>query len=139
MLNSAILMGRLTADPERKMTQSGVSVCGFKLAVDRAFKDKNGERAADFIACVAWRETAEFISKYFRKGSMMAVQGEIQTRDYTNQNGEKRYVTEVVVRQASFTGEKQREAQPAGTTLPNAEPRGQTVGNLAGDDDDLPF
>lgn len=119
MLNKAILMGRLTADPELKQTNNGLSVCSFTLAVDRDYKSENGERQADFINCVAWRERAEFLSKYFSKGSMVAVVGQIQTRSY-EKDGQKRAATEVVCEQITFTGEKRE--KPAAPQAAEVEP-----------------
>jgi single-strand DNA-binding protein len=106
MLNLAVLMGRLTADPELKTTSTGISVTSFTIAVDRTYQTAGGERQTDFINCVAWRQSAEFITKYFRKGSMIAVQGSIQVRNYVDNNNQKRYVTEVIVDRASFCGSK---------------------------------
>ncbi len=110
-LNKVILAGRLTQNPELKQTQSGVMVLSFSIAVNRPFRSKNedgtmGQAQADFINCVAWRQTAEFISRYFRKGSSICVLGSIQTRNYTDQQGNKRYVTEVVVDEANFVDSK---------------------------------
>lgn len=105
-INISVLTGRLTADVELKTTPSGVSVCSFSLAVDRKYQPQGEERATDFIDCVAWRNTAEFISKYFKKGSMIGIEGEIQTRTYTDKEGKKRKVTEVIVNNASFCGSK---------------------------------
>ena len=99
-------IGRLTKDPELKMTQNQTNFCNFVIAVDRRFKDANGNRQADFIACVAWRATAEFVAKYFKKGSKIAVVGSIQTRTYEDQNGQKRLVTEVIVDEAEFVESK---------------------------------
>ncbi|MBQ6543311.1 MAG: single-stranded DNA-binding protein, partial [Clostridia bacterium] len=90
MLNCAIIMGRLVADPELRTTTSGISVTSFRVAVDRNFIRAGEERQADFIDVVAWRQTAEFVTKYFHKGSMIAVQGSIQTRNYEDRNGNKR-------------------------------------------------
>ena len=101
-MNKVILIGRLTKDPEVRNTSSQATVCRFTLAVDRKFKDQNGQRQADFISCVAWRQTANFISTYFHKGSKIAIVGNIQTRSYDDQNGQKRYVTDVVVDEAEF-------------------------------------
>ena len=101
-MNKVILIGRLTKDPEVKNTSSQVAVCRFTLAVDRRFKDQNGQRQADFINCVAWRQTANFIGSYFHKGSKIAVVGSIQTRNYDDQSGQKHYVTEVLVDEAEF-------------------------------------
>lgn len=111
-MNIAILMGRLTASPELKQTQSGLSVTSFSIAIDRRFKT-DGEKQTDFINCVAWRQTAEFITKYFTKGAMIAVEGTIQTRKYTDKNGNDRTATEVVVNQTHFCGGKQENKQPS--------------------------
>ena len=107
MLNKAFLMGRLVADPELRHTQSGIAVASFRIAVDRDFKDKDtGERKADFINIVAWRSTAEFVSRYFAKGRMAVVEGRIQVRDYLDNNGNKRYVTEIVADNVYFGDSK---------------------------------
>lgn len=109
-LNKTILGGRLTADPELKQTTSGVSVCSFTLAVNRKLmKDK--EQQADFISCVAWRGTAEFISRYFKKGSSLCIVGNIQVRNWQDQNGQKRYATEVIVDEALFVDGKNDNAE----------------------------
>lgn len=105
-MNKAILCGRLTKDAELKTTSSGINYCNFIIAVDRKFKDANGNRQADFIACVAWRTTADFISKYFKKGNKIAVVGSIQTRSYEDQSGNKHLVTEVIVDEAEFVESK---------------------------------
>ena len=102
MLNKAILMGRLTRDPELRHTQSNMAVCSFSLAIDRGRKDQNGERQTDFIDCVAWRQTGEFVSKYFQKGSMAAVTGRLQIRDWQDKEGNKRRSAEVVVDNVYF-------------------------------------
>lgn len=101
-MNKVQLIGRLTKDPEAKMTSNQTKFCQFTLAVDRRFKDANGQRQADFISCLAWRQTAEFIAKYFKKGNRIGVVGSIQVRSYEDQNGQKRFVTEVVIDEAEF-------------------------------------
>lgn len=107
MLNRAILQGRLVADPELRHTQSGVAVATFRIACDRDFKSKDpNAQNADFINIVAWRQTAEFISRYFNKSSMILVDGRIQTRDYTDNSGQRRYVTEIVADNVNFAGSK---------------------------------
>jgi single-strand DNA-binding protein len=106
-LNYTVLMGRIVNDLEVRQTQSGVACLQFTVAVDRGFKNQNGEYDTDFISCVAWKERAEFISRYFGKGKMIAVEGELRSRTYDDKNGTKHYVTELFVDQASFTGEKQ--------------------------------
>ena len=99
--NKVILMGRLTADPELKQTQSGTAVVSFNLAVDRRY-NKDEEKKCDFITVVAWKQTAEFICKYFKKGSAILLCGELQTRSWEDNNGNKRYATEVVANEVSF-------------------------------------
>ena len=101
-MNKAILVGRLTRDPELRTTANGVSVCSFSIAVNRRFKNAEGNYDADFINCVAWRQQAEFLAKYFAKGRMVGLVGSIQTRNWTDQQGQKRYATEVVVDDAMF-------------------------------------
>jgi single-strand DNA-binding protein len=108
-MNKVILMGRLTADPQLRQTQSGISSCRFTVAVNRQFVDKNtGERQADFITCVAWRQTAEFVSRYFHKGSMICVEGSLRTGSYTDRNHPDvtHYTTDVYVDNVEFTGSK---------------------------------
>ena len=107
MYNRAVLIGRLTAAPELKTTQSGVSVCSFTLAVDRRFKGRDGEKQADFIGIVTWRQTAEFVSRFFHKGDPIGIEGSIQTRNYEDKNGNKRTAVEVVADGAFFVGGKQ--------------------------------
>ncbi len=158
-LNKAILIGNLTADPELKQTPSGVSVCSFSIGVTRRFKDASGNYQSDFINIVAWRNTAEFISKYFRKGRPICIVGSIQSRSYTDQQGNKRYVTEVVADEASFVDSKSdsQGANPAfagmgdaGATpyyapqnaAPAAQPAAQPAAPKFEDidgDEDLPF
>jgi single-strand DNA-binding protein len=99
-------MGRLVYDPELKTTQSGTNVCSFRVAVDRSFTRQGEERKADFIDVTAWRHTAEFVSKYFQKGSMIAIEGSLQTRQYQDKNGNNRTATEVLASQVSFCGGK---------------------------------
>ena len=106
MLNSVCLMGRLTADPELKSTQSGVSVCSFRIAVDRTYTPKGQEKQTDFINIVTWRGTAEFVSRYFRKGQLVAVQGSIQTGQYTDRDGNKRTTFDVVADNVFFAEKK---------------------------------
>ena len=106
MLNSVCLMGRLTADPELKSTQSGVSVCNFRIAVDRTYTPKDQEKQTDFINIVTWRSTAEFVSRYFRKGQLVAVQGSIQTSQYTDRDGNKRTAFDVVADNVFFAEKK---------------------------------
>lgn len=114
MLNKVILMGRITHDLELKQTQSGNMFVAFSVAVERNFKDQNGERQTDFISCVAWGKTAEHICRYFSKGRMIALEGNLRTRTYDDKNGSKHYVTEVFVDSVSFTGEKADSPQSGG-------------------------
>ena len=116
-MNKVELIGRLTKDTEIKLTTNQVAFCNFTLAVDRNFKDSNGQRQADFINCVAWRQTATFIQKYFRKGNRIGVIGSIQTRNYEDENG-KHYITEVIVDEAEFV-----ESPSAQTTAPAPAPQ----------------
>lgn len=129
MLNSVNLIGRLTRDPELRSTPSGVSACGFTLAVDRNY-GKGEERKADFINCVAWRQTAELVAAYFRKGNMLALEGSIQTRTWDDSDGTRRYATEVVVNRVHFIESKKAREERAGEY-------GGTITTL--DEDDLPF
>ena len=105
-LNKCIFLGRIANDLEIKQTPSGVSVLTFSIAVDRNFKNANGEYETDFIKCVAFRSVSEFIGRYFYKGRMIAIEGHLQNRSYQDKNGEKRYITEIIVDSANFTGEK---------------------------------
>lgn len=146
-LNKVILIGHLTADPELKQTQSGIAVTSFSIGVTRRFA-RNGEQpTSDFINIVAWRQQAEFVTKYFHKGNAICIVGSLQTRNYVDQQGNKRYVTEVVADEISFV-EKKSDAPGAhqyeltGETTPafsndaaNAAPNFEEVA----DDDDLPF
>lgn len=113
MINRVILVGRITRDPEIRYSQNGVSSVSFTIACDRPFTQSNGERGADFISCVAWRQTADFISRYIKKGHMMSVEGRIQTRQYQDQQGQTRYVTEVLVENASSLQPRDPNQTPA--------------------------
>lgn len=108
-LNYSVLLGRITNDLEIKQTTNGTACLTFTVAVDRGFKNANGEYDTDFITCVAWKERAEFIGRYFGKGRMIAVEGQLRSRTYEDKNGTKHYVTELYVDNASFTGEKSQE------------------------------
>lgn len=141
MYNKVILMGRIVNDLELKALPSGASVLSFRIAVDRNYQPKDGERQTDFISVVAWRSVAEFISKYFEKGRMILIDGELQTRSYTNKDGIDVTITEVVATSAHFTGEKKSEGSAPNhaaqktvetTAKKNAEP--ETVKT-----DDYPF
>lgn len=147
MLNRVILMGRLVADPELKTTPSGISVTSFRIAVERSYAKAGEERQTDFINIVCWRNTAEFVCKYFPKGSLIALEGQLQTRSYQDKDGTTRYMVEVLADKVSFTGEKQdrQESKP-----PQSYPKqtGAPVAYNNGSDkdfeempldDDLPF
>lgn len=150
--NKVILMGRLTADPELKQTQGGTAVTSFTLAVDRRFTKEGGEKQTDFITCQAWRNTAEFICKYFAKGSAILICGELQTRSWEDQQGNKRYVTEVVVSEINFCEAKKNSETTNHSPAPNVS-QSQNTGAYGYNpyanntpnfeqvpmDDDLPF
>ena len=111
MLNKATIIGRLTKDPESKSLSSG-SVANFTVAVDRTYKNKDGERETDFIPVVAWNKTAELVTRYLQKGSMLAVSGRIQTRSYDGTDGIRRYVTEIVAEEVHFLSPKSESSSP---------------------------
>lgn len=140
MLNNVVIMGRLVNTPELKATQNGTSVTAFTVAVERSYAKSGEQRQADFIDCVAWRQTAEFITKYFQKGSMIALKGSIQTRNYEDNNGNKRKAVEIVVDDVSFCGSK---SETAPATIIEGK---KNVADVSADDfdeigadDDLPF
>ena len=139
MLNKVILMGRLTKDIDMRQTPAGKSVARFTIAVNRRFK----HNYADFINCVAWHQTGEFISRYFQKGSMIAVIGSIQTRSWDGQDGKRQYATEVVVDEAYFTGEKQdttySQIPPEQGYSQNPQDNYNEFADLDSDPDNLPF
>ena len=110
MLNKIAVMGRLTRDPELRHTESGVAVCSFTVACDRDYKAENAEREADFIDVVAWRSTAEFVSKYFAKGRMAVVEGRLQSRKWTDKNGQNRVVWEIIADNVYFGDSKPKDA-----------------------------
>lgn len=145
MLNHVTVMGRLVRDPELRRTGSGIAVASFTLAVDRDFKDQSGEHGTDFLDCVAWRNTAEFICKYFTKGRMVVASGRLQKRDYENQNGEKRYVTEIVVESAYFGDSKRDTNSSSGSNSATSTPQAgyqsyaSDFAELEDNDDQLPF
>ena len=137
MLNKIILMGRLTRDPELRRTQSGTAVTSFSLAVDRDFKGQNGEKETDFIDIVAWRNTAEFVSKYFSKGRMAVVEGRLQLRDWTDKEGIKRRSAEVIADNVYFGDAKRSEDGEGGPGWPQAAQSFAPVESF--DPGDLPF
>lgn len=124
-MNKVMLIGRLTKDAELRYTQSGTAVASFTLAVDRQYK-KGEDRQADFISCVAWQKTAEFISQYFHKGSKIALEGRLQVRSYDAQDGSKRWATEVIAEQVEFVDSK-------------AKNENTDSYEVSFDDDELPF
>ena len=138
-MNNVSLMGRLTADPELKQTYNGVSVLSFCIAVDRPYS-KDGNQQADFINIVAWRQTAEFVSKYFSKGQMIALEGCIQTRPYEDKNGNNRIAFEVIARRVCFCGGKSndnRQATNGNVTKDNSQPNNQSSPNIKPDESDF--
>ncbi len=139
MLNKAILMGRLTADPELRHTQSNIPVTSFTLAVDRTFGQ---DKQTDFLDIVAWRNTAEFVSKWFRKGMLVAVSGRIQTRTWEDKQGNKRKSVEVVADEAFFAESKKDSAPRPSNDAPvpfDLPPVGGDFAELGPDDSELPF
>jgi len=148
MINNVVLMGRLVADPELRTTPTGVSVTSFAIAVERSYAKQGEERTADFIDIVAWRQSADFITRYFRKGSMIAIEGSIQTRTYTDKEGNKRKAVEVLANRVSFCGSKS-ETGTAGASRFDTPVSGNTGASYANagaddfesivDEDDLPF
>ena len=152
MLNHIVIMGRLTRDPELRRTGTGVAVASFTVAVDRDFgKNENGEKETDFIDCVAWRQTGEFVSKYFTKGRMAVVSGRLQIRSWTDKDGNKRRTAEVVADNVYF-GDSKRDGESTGSYGAYAAPAAPSFGGysapaapasdfamLSDDDAQLPF
>jgi len=130
-MNKVILMGRMTKDPEVRYTDGGASIARFSLAVDRRYKQEGAEQTADFINCIAFGKTAEFIEKYFYKGSKAVIEGRIQTGSYTNKDGQKVYTTDVVVEQVEFAESKASSGQ--------ASSNDGFVSVPEGIEEDLPF
>lgn len=142
MLNQVVLMGRITRDPDTRFIQNtNNSVTRFSIAVDRDYKATNEERPrTDFISCIAWNKTGEFISKYFKKGSMIAVTGSIETGSYTDRDGKKIYTTEIRVNKASFTGEKASGSSSEADAAPHPAPDADGFMNIPdGIEEELPF
>ncbi len=157
-MNRVILMGRLTADPELRQTPQGTSVTRFTIAVDRRFRKEGGQQA-DFITCVAWRQTAEFVCRFFGKGRMIAVEGQLQSRTWDDKDGKRQYSTEVMVDNAFFTSSKNESgashttgefqtnfggfSAPQEPQMPTTQDDGGFVdlsfANDLGSEDDLPF
>lgn len=140
MLNKIILMGRLVADPEIKTTPSGVAVCRFKVAVDRPYQ-KGKEKQADFIPCTSWRNTAEFVSRYFAKGKMIIAEGSLRNNDYTDKNGIKHYSMDVQVDNVSFGGDKKDDAPSTRQAENNSAEINKTLAEFEEilDDGECPF
>lgn len=157
MLNVIAIVGRLVADPELRTTPAGLSVCRFRIACDRSYVQQGQERQADFIDIVAWRQRAEFVSQYFQKGSMIAIEGSLQTRQYQDKQGSKRTAVEVVANNISFVSAKRQDGQRAPSyeqqttshvqqakAAQNAPQPAYTQGSMddfavINDNDDLPF
>lgn len=144
MLNHVSIMGRLARDPELRTTTSGKSVVSFTIATDRNRKDANGQNQTDWIRMTAWEKTAEFICKYFQKGSMIAIDGRLQGKTYQDKNGNNRTDMEVVVEEVNFVGAKSASnadsnAQPAARQQPTAQPQTAPQFEDVSDDPDLPF
>ena len=144
MLNHVSIMGRLARDPELRTTTSGKSVVSFTIATDRNRKDANGQNQTDWIQMTAWEKTAEFICKYFQKGSMIAIDGRLQSKTYQDKNGNNRTDMEVVVEEVNFVGAKSASnadsnAQPAARQQPTAQPQTAPQFEDVSDDPDLPF
>ena len=137
-MNKVELIGRLTKEPEIKLTSNQTQFCNFTIAVDRRFKDANGQRQADFINCVAWKNTAVFIQKYFHKGNRIGLIGSIQTRSFDDQNGQKRFVTEVIVDEVEFV-ESQPSAQPQETQPAPAPIETAVTADVPAEPVELPF
>lgn len=140
MLNVVAIMGRLVADPELKTTSAGINVCTFRIACDRSFVQQGQQRQADFIDVVAWRHNADFLCKYFAKGSMVAVQGRLQTRQYQDRNGNKRTAVEVVADSLSFAGSSKKpggQAVDEGGEAPPSDYRDPAPAYSQGDADDF--
>ena len=145
MLNHIVIMGRLVRDPEYRTTGSGISVANFTLAVDRDFSGQGGEKETDFIDCVAWRKSAEFVTKYFRKGSMAVASGRLQIRTWTDKDGNKRRTAEIIADNVYFAESKRSSdgnaAASEGFSLSPASivPAESDYAMLEGDDAQLPF
>lgn len=147
MLNRVILMGRLTADPELRQTQSGISFVKFNIAVGRKFKNDNGEHQTDFISVTAWRKTAEFVSRYFSKGQMIVIEGSLRNNNYEDQNGVKHYSMDVLADSISFAGssnDNNYTANTPQTTQASNPVEDVSLGDLSDyeeilDDGDVPF
>lgn len=139
-MNNVCLVGRLTADPELRNTPNGIDVCSFAIAIDRGFASADGERKADFINCVAWRNTALFISRYFKKGQFIGITGSIQTKQYQDkETGKNRTAFEVVANTACFTEGKTKASPDIEKTVAFPAAELDDFSSIASDDGDLPF
>ena len=141
MLNVVAIMGRLVADPELRTTQSGTNVCSFRIACDRNFARQGEQRQADFIDIVAWRQQAEFVSKYFQKGSLIAIEGSLQTRQYQDKQGNNRTATEIMANKVDFCGGKSdsKTADRAQDAPQNYSQGNADDFSVIDDSSDLPF
>ena len=147
-MNKVILVGNLARDPELRQTPAGVSVARFTIAVNRNYTAKDGQQQTDFISCVAWRQLAEFLCRYFQKGSSIQLCGSIQTRSWDGQDGTRHFATEVIADEIQFNGPKQQNEQTQGTApIPGMSPNVSAHSDILTDDyddvtsdeDDLPF
>lgn len=148
-MNKVLLIGRLTKDPELRYTQSGTAIANFTLAVNRQFTNQDGQREADFINCVAWSKAAEFVAQYFKKGQQMALEGRLQVRSYDGNDGQRRWVTEVVTEHVEFAGSKSNGSNDnanggagygnAGSGSTHSDPQLGYGEEVVFDDSDLPF
>ena len=139
-MNKVILIGNLASDPESRTTQSGIAQCSFRIAVQRRYKGANGEREADFLPVVCWRQTAEVAQRYLAKGRKVAVEGSIQARSYDAQDGSRRYVTEIIADSVEAVGGREDGAQGAQNAQNAQEPaQDHQTGFTEVDDDELPF
>lgn len=139
MLNVVALMGRLVADPQLRQTTTGKNVASFRVAVDRGRKDANGQNQADFFDIVAWDKSAEFVCRYFQKGSLIAVEGRLQSRNYQDKSGNNRNAVEVVVNNVSFAGNKDAQSQNVANRAVSAPVAASNEYTPIEDDGDLPF
>lgn len=148
MFNKVIMMGRITHDPELKVTPNGTNACSFRIAVDRNYQVKGEEKKTDFFNVVAWRANAEFVTRYFSKGRMILIEGEMQTRQYTDKNGNPATWYEINADRVSFTGEKKADTQsdsvpaaaPPAYSAAQTPPNNYAAGEVgASADDDYPF
>lgn len=139
-MNKIVIMGRLTADPELRQTQNGVSSCRFTVAINRQFKNSDGKYDADFLNCIAWRQTAEFVSRYFKKGKMIMLVGNVRTGSYTDKNGITRSTFDIYVDNVEFCGDSKSSAPPPDYYQPPPEfanTKSETVDSILSDFEEL--